>query len=383
MKKLFFFIISSVILLQGCTKLIDVGSTPNQLTTDKVFADTGSAVAAMVSTYALFNVFIDPSYNVNMSLYTDELSFTLNTQDFIEFYQSRIPVVNGTNSNIWSYLYFAIYQCNDIIAQLKNSTTLPASYVSDLSCEAKFLRAYAYFYLVNFYGHIPLLLTTDVNTNAHAANTDSVTVFQQMVTDLKDAQAGLSEAYRGDGKVRANRYAATALLARVYLEQRDWANAETQAGIVLNSGLFTPLQTPGNVFLANSQETILSFWTKNGYIADGPDLVPGSGAPEFPVSPALLNAFEPGDLRRTNWLASTVQNGVTYYFPYKYHNRSPNTTAPEYLMALRSGEQYLIRAEARAQQGNIAGRSEYHTNTGRPCQYDGRYPGGYAGGDPA
>jgi hypothetical protein len=71
----------------------------------------------------------------------------------------------------------------------------------------------------------------------------------------------------------------------------------------------------------------------------------------------LLNGFESGDERKNAWIKSTTINGITYNFPYKYKVRTTAAGAPkaEYNMVLRLGEQYLIRAEARARQGNIPG----------------------------
>ena len=348
MKRIILYIICPLVLLASCKKIIEVGTPANQLTTDKVFSDTTSATAALLSAYAIFNVSVDPNYNKYIDLYTDELNYSGSSSATLEFLLSKVTVVNVNNQNIWSNLYFAIYQCNDMIAQLKNSTVLPPSAVTSLSAESKFLRAYAYFYLINLYGHIPLILTTDVNANAKAVQTDSATVYQQIISDLKGAQNGLTIAYPSPGRARANKLAATALLAKVYLFQGDWADAEIQAASVINSGLYTPLQAPSTVFLANSQETILSFATVNGYIADGPNLIPNSGVPQYPVTSALLNAFEAGDLRKSSWLKSINNGGNIYYYPYKYHNRTANTNSPEYLMALRAGEQYLIKAEAEA-----------------------------------
>ncbi len=57
--------------MTSCKKLIEVGTPLNQLTTDKVFADTSSATAAIAGAYAIFNVSIDPSYNKFLGLYTD------------------------------------------------------------------------------------------------------------------------------------------------------------------------------------------------------------------------------------------------------------------------------------------------------------------------
>ena len=337
--------------------MIEVASPQNQLTTDKVFADSTSATAAMVNVYALFDKTIDVNYNKFIDLYTDELSYTGPTEPTLEYVQSAVSPINVTNLNFWKNSYFAIYGCNSIIEQVQQSSALSSYTAADFINEAKFLRAYTYFYLINTYGAVPLVLQTDVNNNATIKSSDSVTVYKQIVLDLKDAQSGLSVNYRGGEPVRANKYAASALLSRVYLWQRDWINAEASANVVIQSGLYTPLPAIGSVFIADSQETILSFWTQFGYATDAPSLIPSSGAPGYFYTITQLNAFEAGDLRKSAWLKTEVVGSTTYYSPYKYHNRTTNTSAPEYLIALRASEQYLIRAEARAQQGNITGTS--------------------------
>jgi hypothetical protein len=50
-----------------------------------------------------------------------------------------------------------------------------------------------------------------------------------------------------------------------------------------------------------------------------------------------------------------TSNHITYYFPFKYKLNKPEDPQSEYLMVLRLAEQYLIRAEARAQQGDLTG----------------------------
>jgi hypothetical protein len=66
----------------------------------------------------------------------------------------------------------------------------------------------------------------------------------------------------------------------------------------------------------------------------------------------LLVDFETGDDRRSVWVAG---NGVVYY-PFKYkQGDNPATTVTEYSMVLRLAEQYLIRAEARLNQGKLVG----------------------------
>ncbi|NGM90165.1 RagB/SusD family nutrient uptake outer membrane protein, partial [Parapusillimonas sp. SGNA-6] len=120
------------------------------------------------------------------------------------------------------------------------------------------------------------------------------------------------------------------------------------------SGMYTPVNDIDDVFLANSRETILQLWRLNGFISDASTLIPSSrtSLPRFIVTDALYAAFENDDLRQRNWLGKNdvTTNGATqsYWFPYKYKNRSASNTTPEYLVVLRASEQYLVRAEAKA-----------------------------------
>jgi hypothetical protein len=68
---------------------------------------------------------------------------------------------------------------------------------------------------------------------------------------------------------------------------------------------------------------------------------------ESPISQSLFNTFEAGDTRFTNWLrvSTTTTPAASWYFPAKYKS---NIAGTEYNILLRFSEQYLIRAEARA-----------------------------------
>jgi hypothetical protein len=76
--------------------------------------------------------------------------------------------------------------------------------------------------------------------------------------------------------------------------------------------------------------------------------------PYYTITNFLLSAFENGDQRMNKWLGKNIVNDLAYYYPYKYkvNAYSPIT---EFYIVLRLAEQYLIRAECRAQQDNIDG----------------------------
>jgi len=266
-----------------------------------------------------------------------------------------------------------------VIEGVSKSTTLTPAVSQQLLGEAKFMRAYCYFFLVNMYGDVPLVTGTDYTVNRLLARTPKADVYRQMIGDLKDAQNLLNSNYP-DGsllstttdRVRPTKWAATALLARVYLYNSDWTNAEAQSTILINNTALFNLVPLNEVFLKNSNEAIWQLQpvnigenTRDARVFILPPTGPGFGlAPfgygEFPasLSPQQMASFEPGDQRRVNWVDSVNANNTTYYFPYKYKVNGLNAPVTEYQMQLRLGEQYLIRAEARAQQGNITAAQE-------------------------
>jgi hypothetical protein len=81
---------------------------------------------------------------------------------------------------------------------------------------------------------------------------------------------------------------------------------------------------------------------------------------QLPLNNNLVNAFETGDARLTNWVGTfttTTAPVTTYYYANKYKVASLSSTiaVTEYPIVMRFAEQYLIRAEARAQQNNLSG----------------------------
>jgi hypothetical protein len=272
---------------------------------------------------------------------------------------------NGLLYNLfWKSAYYHIYMANAAIEGLQASGSLPTAFKNQLLGESKFLRAYIYFYLTNLYGDVPLATTTSWNINSFLPRSSIDSVYRQIKADLKDAQKLLATDYsvsQGE-RTRANIWAATALLSRVYLYREQWDSAEAQATSVISNGSLFELDTLNGIFLKTSPEAILQFQNINqSYlhyaVLEANIFIPvDSSSTNYTLTPQLLDAFEPADGRRTAWVDSTSFNGEVLYYPYKYKIRettSDNIT--EYYTILRLAEQYLIRAEARAEQKNLTG----------------------------
>jgi starch-binding outer membrane protein, SusD/RagB family len=280
-------------------------------------------------------------------------------------------LVSNNPASFWSQFYNYIYQANAAIEGLSASITLSPSIKNQLMGEAKFIRALSIFYLTNIYGDVPAVTTTDYNINKPIARSPQNQIYSQVIADLKDAQALLSDDYLGpDGsivteKVRPNKAAATAMLARTYLYMQKWDSAEVEASAVIGSNKYQLVSDLNAVFLKNSAETILNLETPNGgyntfdaqsflagYLYNGGQ--PSASYP-FTMSDDLINEFESGDARKSNWTMSSTVAATTYYFPFKYKLFYTGAPPEEYPVLLRLAEQYLIRAESRAQLSDLAG----------------------------
>ncbi|MBE9599840.1 RagB/SusD family nutrient uptake outer membrane protein [Pedobacter sp. MC2016-24] len=339
----------------SCNKLVEIPQSKNQIENTDVFRDSTLATSALLGAYFTMGTTVYGGIHKNLNIYADEYNYTASTGPIVEFNKSQLGSGNSTNSSLWNGLYLVIYQCNSLMEGLEHSTGVKIPVKEKLIAEAKFLRAYANFYLVNLYEHVPLILTTEVNGNARAAQVPESQVYEQIEKDLLDASAILKNQYAGTGKVRANKQAADALLARAFLFERKWTQAVAKASEIINSNQYTPLPKPEDVFLANSKETILQFWAVNGFVSDATQFIPVSATvqPTYTISTALAASFENTDSRKSKWITSNnvTVGGITtpYSYPSKYKNRTANTTKAEYVMALRLSEQLLIRAEAFAQ----------------------------------
>ncbi len=341
----------------SCNKDLDTGTPKTQLVSATVFANDATVAEAMSNVYYQFAL----SNTSNTSLYpgysADEFINYSTAQTKVQMYANAITPDNSDLKFYWAGMYNYIYQANAVLDGLNSSTTVSSTVKQQLTGEAKFTRALIYFELVNLYGGVPLLLTSKYQDNAVAPRNTVSEVYAQIVSDLKDAQSLLSANYLAADassvtteRLRPNKAAATALLARVQLYLSDWAGAEASATTIISNSAYSLVTDLNSAFLKGSQESILSLSdgpTNN--TAEGAVYIPGTNSLPFYVglSSQLMAAFEPSDKRKTSWVGTTVSGTTTAYYPNKYKVRS-STTVTEYVIVLRLPEQYLIRAEARA-----------------------------------
>lgn len=343
------------LLLSSCEKFVAIDKAPNQLPAADAFKEDGTATSAILAMYAYYYTTGSlPYYTFAGGVEADDIQYTYanSTPAMNELQQSAVSPNNATvTSYLWIYPYGVIREANLAIEGLEASTTLTSSVQTQLLGEAYFMRAFNYFYLVNYFGAVPLVLNADVMETGNLPRTGVDSVWAQIISDLKTAVAALPATYIGTLRTRANKYAANALLARAYLYTKDYDNAIASSTAVIGAAdVVYDLPSPDSAFINISNEVILQYATAYGYSFMGNNYrtTSASGTPNYYLYPALASSFEAGDKRRTNWVDSIISATDTIYRINKY-KLATATAGNEYNIVLRLAEQYLIRAEAHAQ----------------------------------
>jgi len=344
----------------GCKKLVQVDPPDNQLVEGTVFSNDSLAQSAVNGIYIKImsnsRYFLNGGTSLYPGLSADEVVRTSTSPSEDQFSSNTLTAGNQpVYVNLWKAAYSYIYQCNICIAGLEKSTGVSDEVKNRLTGEVQFVRALCYFYMVNLYGKVPLVLSTNADVNAVLPRSDIDNVYAQIIVDLQSAIVLLTN---DRANTTPSQLAARALLARVYLYKQYWDLAETNASAVINAGKYQLQSDLNTVFKSNSAETIFQWVpvTPNANAPEGNIFIPPSAAarPVYKICTVLMNAFEAGDLRKISWIKTVPLGGQTYSYPYKY--KVYNSSSPtEYNIVLRLAEQYLIRAEARANQNNIAG----------------------------
>lgn len=361
----------------GCKKFVEVDTPPTRVSSENVYNDPDNATAVLTGLFARLSSSFSNGGIVQFAALTElsadnSILFDVNSnEEYRRYFHNNVNPLS--NSGYWVAGYNLLYTINDAIIKLGNNTILNFDLKNRLLGEAYFLRAFDYFYMVNLYGDVPLVLTTRPQENAMLPRSPSAAVYGQISNDLQKAEELLNINYvSGNGisttseRTRPNLAAVFALQARVFLYKKEYAAAEVAATKVINQTALYNFAPLGQVFLKNSKETIWALQsvtagrnTYAGFLYPLTSAGPNGNDKPFYLSQSLIEAFEPGDVRKVNWIASVTVGAHTYNYANKYRKSfDASVTQPgqitEYDIMLRLAEQYLIRAEARNEQGNSA-----------------------------
>ena len=369
----YLYVLAIVLLLGSCEDFVEIDPPRNEIVPETLFSDDQTAEFAANGIYSLMIV-ANSMYSSDLEIFTgmasDELINFLDRDDFIEVGRNEIlPDNSSLLVRFWQNSYQIINNVNGLIEGSEDNTNLTPPIRNQILGEALFIRAYAHFHLVNLFGAVPYITSTDIQSNNIISRTSVEEVYVLIIEDLLEAQdlfSASSTVENSEFRVRPNFWATTALLARVYLYQEDWENAEIEASKVIETDEFVLEEDLNDVFLATSREAIWQLVPLNDGITRfglrlpitffGPGNFGETGATA--LRDGLLVSFDPNDNRRNDWVGSRGSDS----FPVKYKNSTSfsigSTDNPEYAVMLRLAEQYLIRAEARVRRNDLSGAAQ-------------------------
>lgn len=150
---------------------------------------------------------------------------------------------------LWFTLYQGIYRANLVIEKVPG-IAMNVELRDRIVGEAKFLRAYYYFYLARMFGGAPIITKPLIPSEYKQTKASKEAVFAQVESDLIDAAKVLKEKkqYAAADMGRATKGAANGMLVRVYVYQKKWAQAEPLALEVINSAQYALDPDYKNIF---------------------------------------------------------------------------------------------------------------------------------------
>lgn len=343
MKKIVILIIG-ILTLAACD-VLDV-KPYDRIPQDAAFKDKAGIEKGILGAYAPFQYlsYYGRSYITFSDLSADNLENPVDgtASDYREIDNNNILPENGGVLGIWSSAYESINNANNVIEYVPRMNDMTDEEKDAALAELYFIRALNHFNLMVYFGDVPVKITPTLSPDdVNVPRKPRAEVYAQIVEDLEFAADHLPT---GSVKVRASKYAAVALLARVHLYMGDYAEAIARATEVIDDGGYTLIEDYSNVFTDGSAESIfeIDFTVQNrNRIAEYNFPKSLNGRREVAPTTSIISAFEPDDERDT----VTIDYEGALAYAIKYNDLS---TGADNVIVLRLSEMYLIRAEANA-----------------------------------
>lgn len=291
-------------------------------------------------------------------LTADNLTHQGTFAQYRELGTKQITTGNATVAELWGALYNTVYIANFMLERIPQIDGVTNLVRSRSMATAHFLRGLSYFYLVTTYGGVPLVTTTDIETNKTIGRESADAIIKFIESEYKLALGNLGG--KGADASTVSDAAVRAALARFYLYQKNYPLAEQYASQVIAS--------PDYSLEPDFETVVTEDFTKESIFEVGytiTDPVGGTSLNDLFVSrremiPSndLVALFDPnnpavGDRTATITFDARFQKGIDN--GWSVTNYGTSDAGNDNIIVFRLAEMYLIRAEARTMLGNVSG----------------------------
>ncbi len=303
-------------------------------------SDLEYAVNAVYMPFATANAGVSHSWILMANAPAGDMIPTMNT-DFINVNNLEFYPTNRWINYIWYVCYDGISRANRVIDRAP-VMEVDESFKKQKIAEAKFLRGFYYLNLVRAYDDVPLIIEEQgPSSELYPARTPKSEVLAHIIIDLEDAAADLPLEWDDDANVgRATKGSALGYMALTNLYQEEWTEAISNTEELIALSKYDLLPEYSDVYKYGSENHIESLFeaqfradvdleypgwggnrgsllqTRTAPAGIGTEYIPWGGWGVYIPSTEILDAFEPGDLRRNQIIAPdesfTFIQGNTY-----------------------------------------------------------------------
>ncbi|MCU7550689.1 RagB/SusD family nutrient uptake outer membrane protein [Chitinophagaceae bacterium LB-8] len=320
--------ITTLLFTGSCQKFLDV-PPQGQLTDEEIAGNLDAAEQLVNGVYnslylgGFARTTIGWFYSIATDVASDDEDKGSFDADFLPAKEIDNFTTTPTNSiinDLWTGYYAGIVRANQTLQTLEESTFEEAIKNQFLG-EVRFIRGMYYFNLVRLFGGVPKIIrvpdATEGNSDEFQTRASAAEIYQVVIDDLQFAVDNLAQ--KGDPNTevgRATKGAAQALLAKVYMYQKNWQKVFDLTKEVINSGKYSLADNYASNFIqtsTNTSESIFEVQTGNTANCDGVSPLYSNGqGPRSGgkggwndvglgfnnPSESLLAAYEPNDKRR-------------------------------------------------------------------------------------
>jgi hypothetical protein len=326
-------------LLTGCGEKFLEEAPADQITDVNFYQSQQDAIQATTAVYSELTK--EGQYNLSMWAFDIMADISVtggdDGNDGIEYKQLEafnIPSTNTVINRLWGGSFIGLQRANLVLQKVPGIANMDPDIKKRCLGEAQFLRAKYYFDLVRVYGDVPLFTAPPASPEAvNIPRTAAAEVYKQIEQDLNDAIGNLPASYSGADLGRATKWAATGLLAKVYITEAAQGDASKKAlaaqrarEVINNSGKALWANYGDNFKVANEngQESLFEVQFVNGrneydrnnvgssmnefFGPRGANQTPGSGYGFNIPEPDFVSGYETGDTRKavTVWVPGDV-----------------------------------------------------------------------------
>ena len=356
-----FLVLAGGLWLSSCREVLE--PRPIDILADQFVLNQASDVATVrLGAYAAFRGTAAPKVIVG-DFTADYIQHNGTFTDYQELGNKQITSANGVAGALWGSIFNTVYVCNFLLEKLPTVPGVREAERKTVTAEARFLRGMANFIGTTTFGGIPNVTSTDIDANKIVGKADKETIMASVLADFQAALTDLPEGSPTEGRSvfagYATKSAVRAAMARYYLYQKNWVQAEASASLVINSNFYE---------LVNYSEVVSEDFNNESIFEVGYTASDDPGTSAFGLNNLLVGRREviPSNQFITQIFSREAgERQATVDFDFNEQGGGDNGwsvskygTADEdnnNIVIFRLGEMYLIRAEARAQQGKITG----------------------------